>query len=116
MSDDKFSHLNGESKLRTVLELASRKARMTEERKLAEGCSRQSSPCAGSQRKPGSGNLSYMASAGGSRRSVVYLSREEDNNFGRGRAKLLNDSLPDSTFLYSLCNIVVKSVFSLEKM
>lgn len=48
MSHDKLSHLNCESKLRTVLRLASCRARTVEDRKLAEGGSRKSSSSAGS--------------------------------------------------------------------
>lgn len=52
---DKLSHLNCESRLKTGLGLASRKAGTMEEWNLADGWSRQSSSCAG--------NMSYVAPA-----------------------------------------------------
>lgn len=52
---DKLSHLNCESRLKTGLGLASRKAGTMEEWNLADGWSRQSSSCAG--------NMSYIAPA-----------------------------------------------------
>lgn len=75
--NDNLAHLCCKSKLRTVSGLVSHKARTAEERKLAEGCSTQSSSCADSQRKPGSGNMSYRAPAARCRRPVVYLRKEE---------------------------------------
>ena len=67
---------------------------------ITEGCSRQSFSCAGSQRKPGSGNMSYRAPVGGWKPPVAYLSREENNISERGSSKF-NDCLPDSTSLIS---------------
>ena len=71
---------------------------------ITEGCSRQSFSCAGSQRKPGSGNMSYRPPVGGWKPPVAYLSREENNISERGSFKF-NDCLPDFTSLISCATL-----------
>lgn len=108
---DKLSHLCCESKLRTGLGLASYKVETVEDWKLADGWSRQSSSCAGSQRKPGSENISYIAPAGDLRWSRVYLSRKE-RTFLKGE----KPSCLMALFGLLLLIFLAQHFFFLEKM